>query len=149
MLTITDQITDHLSAVRFLFKEYAEWMEHELCFEGFAQELENLPGEYVPPDGFLLLAFVDESPAGCIALRRFDEETCEMKRLWVNEKFRDKKIGYSLIENFLIKAKALDYNYVRLETTPKMSKAMDLYLSFNFQMVSNSDKIIIMYKKID
>ncbi|KAA3636254.1 MAG: GNAT family N-acetyltransferase [Calditrichaeota bacterium] len=149
MLKITDKISEHLSAVRLLFKEYAEWMDHDLCFEGFADELENLPGEYAPPDGFLLLAFIDETPVGCIALRRFDEETCEMKRLWVNDKYRNLKIGVRLIEEFLLRAAKLDYRHVRLETTPKMTKAIDLYRSFKFQIVSDSEKIIVMFKKID
>ena len=60
---------DDIEHARQLFKEYAAWLEIDLCFQNFDQELASLPGDYAPPDGRLLLAIEADQIAGCVALR--------------------------------------------------------------------------------
>lgn len=70
-----------LAHVRGLLQEYAAALDFDLCFRGFQAELAGLPGEYAPPTGRLLPALAGDEAAGCVALRRIDDATCEMKRL--------------------------------------------------------------------
>ncbi|MDH5223124.1 MAG: GNAT family N-acetyltransferase, partial [Betaproteobacteria bacterium] len=77
-----------LDAVRALFREYQAWVAEPCCFAGFERELAELPGEYGPPGGLLLLAHEDGAPAGCAALRRLEDGTAEMKRLYVRPAYR-------------------------------------------------------------
>ena len=69
--------------VRELFMEYSVSLGVNFCFQGFAEELANLPGEYTRPSGRLFVVLDEQRAAGCGALRRLDERTCEMKRLYL------------------------------------------------------------------
>ena len=78
----------HIEDTRRLFREYETWLDVDLCFQSFKEELKNLPGRYAAPTGRLLLAFAGEKIAGCIAWRRIDDEICEMKQLYLREESR-------------------------------------------------------------
>ena len=82
-----------MEPVRELFREYADWLKVDLCFQGFERELATLPGDYAPPDGRLLLAWHHEKPVGCVALRRIDATTGEIKRLYVRPGQRGRRTG--------------------------------------------------------
>ena len=66
---------DHLRLTHTLFREYADSLGVDLCFQGFEKELAELPGDYAPPKGRLLLAFHGLKEAGCVALRPLDRST--------------------------------------------------------------------------
>src|ERR1044071_8302554 len=102
MLTIIQAETaEQVATVRELMLEYAAWLEFELCFQGFEEELRTLPGKYALPQGRLLLAMWNE-PAGIGALRSLAESgVCEMKRLYVRPRFRGHSIGRSLAQRLI------------------------------------------------
>lgn len=128
--------------VRCLFREYEDKMGLDLCFQGFEAELASLPGNYAEPSGRLLIAAIDDSVAGCIALKKVDAETCEMKRLFVREEFRGQRIGIALIERLIADAREIGYKRLRLDTFPPiMSKAVELYRIYGFREIEpyNSD----------
>ena len=125
-----------MEVVRALFLEYADSLGVDLCFQNFSVELAGLPGDYSPPTGALLLAWIDEKAVGCVALRRLDAEACEMKRLYVRPEARAHRLGRSLAEAILEKGKELGYRRMRLDTLPDMRAAIALYESLGFRQIS-------------
>jgi putative acetyltransferase len=134
MITITPaRGAQDIEEARELFGEYQAGLGIDLCFQGFTEELAGLPGAYVPPDGRLLLAREDGELCGCIALRRLDADTCEMKRLFVRPQFRGNGAGRILAERIIAEARAAGYLRMRLDTlASRMDRAIALYRELGF-----------------
>jgi len=120
---------------RVLIREYAASLAFSLDFQGFAHELETLRTEYGPPSGALHLARAGPRYAGCVALRRLDEETCEMKRLFVRPAYRHLGLGRRLATGILGEARRLGYRWMVLDTVPSMTAAIALYRSLGFEEI--------------
>jgi putative acetyltransferase len=126
----------HVEAARELFLEYAAWLQVDLCFQGFQQELADLPGKYASPRGALLLAMDRDHPVGCIALRPLENDICEMKRLFVRPAAQGRHLGERLINAIIAEARRLNYSAMRLDTLPgKMDRAIDLYRRAGFHEI--------------
>ena len=123
---------NELEAVKELFLEYACSLDFDLRFQDFEGELASLPGDYAPPSGALLVAFEDGEVSGCVALRRIDASTCEMKRLYVHPAYRQRGIGRMLAERVIRIARELGYRSMKLDTVPGMTEANALYRSLGF-----------------
>ena len=121
-----------IEQARALFREYERWVGEPCCFAGFERELAELPGEYGAPAGRLLLAVEDGAAAGCVALRRLQGDTLEMKRLYVRPQYRGRGLGRRLAEAAVGAARAAGGGTLVLDTLPKMSPAIALYGALGF-----------------
>ena len=125
-----------IAQVRELFQEYAQGVGDDLCFQGFQQELAELPSSYGPPRGRLLLALDAGQPCGCVGLRPLSGDRCEMKRLYVRPAARERGLGRLLVLEVLRLAESLGYGRMVLDTLPAMAAARALYASLGFQVVA-------------
>ena len=128
-----------MDTVREIFREYADALGVDLCFQDFESELALLPGDYAAPRGALLLAEVDGAIAGCCALRPLDAadypNASEMKRLFVRKAFRGFGLGRELAEAMLDRARQAGYACVLLDTLDDMESARALYADLGFEEI--------------
>jgi ribosomal protein S18 acetylase RimI-like enzyme len=138
MRILQAQSETEVQQVRELFAEYVAWLGINLCFQNYDKEVADLPGEYAPPRGRLLLALTDDgAAAACAALRDLGNGICEMKRLFVRPDFRGQRLGWQLAEMILAEARAIGYKYIRLDTLPgKMDRAIAMYRVLGFKDIA-------------
>lgn len=136
MLTIVQaEFHENLAQVRELFREYADSLGFDLCFQDFEKELAGLPGDYAPPAGRLYLAFEEARPAGCVGLRKISADVCEMKRLYVRPLDRGKGVGRRLAMTLIEDARKIGYSRMFLDTVRSMKRAIALYGSLGFKPI--------------
>ncbi len=114
---------EDVEAVRELLREYEAGLDVDLSFQNFDAELAD-------PLGFYELVLLADG--GCVALRRIDDETCEMKRLYVRPTARGGGLGRRLAEAIVAEARARGYRRMLLDTLPTMTAARSLYATLGF-----------------
>lgn len=138
-LRVADSV-EELSSIRDLFLEYQADLGIDLCFQGFAHELDTLPGDYAEPAGVLMLATIDGMPVGCCAFRPLVSSdhlnACEMKRLFVRPSHRGVGLGRLLVEQVMARASLAGYSTMLLDTLSDMEAARALYQEVGFVEVA-------------
>jgi GNAT superfamily N-acetyltransferase len=127
------------NTARSMFREYADHLSTDLCFQNFSEELKNIEHIYGPPEGSLLFAEdLSGNQLGCVSIRKLNAATCELKRMYVRPEFRKQGIGKILLDHALDIAGQLGYKQIRLETLPAMKEARQLYFSRGFSEVASN-----------
>jgi GNAT superfamily N-acetyltransferase len=136
-----------LDEVRRLFGEFVVWHHARQAqnvgligayfdSEAGQAELAGLPGAYDATEGgALMLAWHRGDALGCVALRQLDDESCEMKRMYVGDAGRGRGIGRALAEAVIQRARDLGYPAMYLDTSIEQHEAIGLYRSLGFTEV--------------
>ena len=132
---IVAQDKSDIEAVANLLREYAAIRNYDKAMGDFEKELLELPGEYQFPFGILLIAYYKKEPAGCVAFRQIEGDFCEMKRMFVSEKYRGLKIGVELVKAVLKAATEMGFKKILLDTHPWMTVAQDIYRKEGFKEI--------------
>lgn len=101
--------------------------------QGYGEELAHLEQKYGAPDGRLYVVEAEGRVVGCVALRRFDETRCELKRLYVVPSMRGCGIGRKLTRQLIADARQIGYHQMLLDTLPFLREAIALYESEGFR----------------
>jgi N-acetylglutamate synthase-like GNAT family acetyltransferase len=118
-----------------LIIEYIKWLNEDLTYQNIDDELMNFPQKYEEPDGTFIIAKDNDNVIGCVGLRRLEENICEMKRLFVNDKYKGNGIGRKLVEIIIEEAKIKNYKRMRLDTLKTMESALNIYHKNNFSEI--------------
>lgn len=144
MLTIFQAESDeHKDHVRTLFWEYLQWANALLNREfgvnfDIASMLERDMAElakFAPPHGRLLLAQYDNEIVGMACLRKLDQDSAEVKRMYAQQPFRGKGIGRSVIEQLIAEARQSGYARILLDSAGFMHAAHAMYRAAGFQEI--------------
>ena len=133
--------SEHVAAAEELMREYTEWVmplapdsEQAPAYTDLERELASLPGPYAPPNGSLQLAMVGDRAAGCVALKRLDTTTAELKRMYVRSEFRGRSLGTHLVTALIRDARQLGYQRIVLDSLKVMTHAHQVYQSLGFRL---------------
>jgi ribosomal protein S18 acetylase RimI-like enzyme len=123
-----------------LLYAYGAYMYEELQLkagkESFYYDLLLFPGmKFSRPDGLFLVALAGNEAAGCVGLKRFSHDSCEMKRLFVLPHFRAAGIGRLLNSTIIKAAKEMGYKKMLLDTNLEMTDAINLYKKSGFKEI--------------
>jgi GNAT superfamily N-acetyltransferase len=135
--------TDYL-AFAGLVSEYVQWcrvryetnpwfVEEVFGFQSLAAELKTLANTYGAPNGTTLLARQEGVICGGGAFRRFSDEACEMKRLFVPQRFAGRGTGRGLCRELMRAAAREGYKRMLLDTGNLLKEAVGLYHSMGFR----------------
>ena len=141
-----------IEEIKALFREYEKFLDVDLCFQGFEEELATLPGKYAPPTGELLIAMVDDRVAGCVGVRPIEPGVCEMKRLYVRPEFRGLGLGRDLAERIIAVSRKMGYRQMKLDTLGFLEAAIHVYRSLGFREIGsyyNNPLEEVMYWQLD
>lgn len=149
---IEAQTTD-METVRDLFRAYQAWLNVDICFQGFEQELATLPGHYAALKGVIYIAIDEDNTIACGAIRPIvdsSENSAELKRLFVHADYRGKGIGKNLFNTLMTSAEDIGYDSIVLETLAIMKTAKSMYLNYGFECIStcnqNADSEVELYR---
>jgi putative acetyltransferase len=116
-----------------LFTAYQVELGEDLCFQGFAAEIQSPLEKYTHKGGALFLAIWDQQPAGCIAFQSLPERgVCEMKRMFVPPAYRERGIGELLAQKAIETAQRRGYSTMVLDTLDRLEPAIRLYEKLGF-----------------
>jgi putative acetyltransferase len=149
---IIAKTTMEYEAASILFQEYAKWLDIDLSFQHFEEELLHLKEMYGYPNGAILLSRKENIYTGCIAIRKKTGGVAELKRMYIKPNYRNAGIGFSLLEKALAIAKELEYKKIRLDTLDTMHAAIHIYKNLGFREIEpyyfNPEKNAIFFEKI-
>lgn len=142
---------EYASAVK-LFEEYANWLNIDLRFQNFSEELQQVKSMYGHPKGCIILCREDSEFIACVAVRPKENNIAEIKRMYVKPEHQRKGIGMRLLEMSLGFAKQTGYEKVRLDTLNTMTPAMNLYLKNGFYTIPayyyNPEPTAVYFEKV-
>lgn len=150
--TRTDEIHALFSEYTEMLVEGDETFKEYLKLQNYDEELDHPEVKYQMPKGRLYLALWDGVPAGCIGLKKIDEDNCEMKRLYVRPQFRKKHIADALVSQIITDAKEIGYTHMLLDTLPFLQSAVRLYKKYGFYEIpryNDSPMDHAIYMKLD
>jgi len=96
----------------------------------------EVQSNYFEAGGTFLVVLNGDQVVGSGALRRLDDETAELKRMWLLEKYHGQGIGYQLISQIIDFAHQNGYARIRLQTSPIQVRALSFYRQVGFYEIS-------------
>lgn len=132
-----------LDQARRLFRAFLAWhrdrhvsdldlIDGYFDADAWQAEVDGLPGPYSAPDGGLLICWEADLAMGCVGFKRFDADSCQMKRMFVVSMARGRGAGRALAEAAIAGARAAGYRTMYLDTSVRQTEAIALYRDLGF-----------------
>ena len=135
------KLPNDIDSIKKLWTDYLTWGNDQMQLlhgvhphnptEAVEQDIEMI-AKFLPPNGRLILAFVDDEACGIGCLKSIDSAIGEIKRMYVDPSFRKVGAGRAILQSLLTAAKEAGYKKVRLDSPKFMTAAHSLYRCVGF-----------------
>jgi putative acetyltransferase len=98
-------------------------------------DMDQISTQYTEPSGTFLVLLDDGRVVGTGAVRRLDDQTCELKRMWFLPEYRGKGHAAKMCELLFAFARSAGYRRIRLDTAPELLAAEKLYRRLGFHPI--------------
>ena len=136
------RLPNDIDFIKKLWTDYLTWGNDKMQMlygvhphnpeEAVREDIKNID-KFLPPNGRLIIAFIDEEACGIGCLKSINEEIGEVKRMYVDPSFRQIGAGRAILKDLLNAAKETGYKKVRLDSPKFMEAAHSLYRSIGFK----------------
>ncbi len=124
------------AALKALVQEYVAWLGIDMGFQNFDDEMAHIESKYSLPNGMFWIAQDAQQYVGCVAFRRLDAVTAEVKRLYVQPAHRDQQLGQHLMQTLIETTRQLGYQRLVLDTVPQTQQSHHLYQRLGFKSIA-------------
>ncbi len=125
-------VTEYVEWCRVRYQDHVWFVDQVFGHQSLSSELETLSTSYSAPNGTALLAIRDSQVCGGGAYRRLADGSCEMKRLYVPNRFKGRGTGRRLCDAIISSARDEGFQLMRLDTGNLFTEAIEMYKSFGF-----------------
>jgi ribosomal protein S18 acetylase RimI-like enzyme len=107
---------------------------------------------YGKPTGGIVLCKIKSEFTGCVGIRKIDNDTAELKRMFIKTAYQKQGTGKTLLDKAVELAKSLNYKAIRLDTLNYMTPAIKLYRQYGFYEIpayyTNPNETALYFEKI-
>ena len=145
-------LPDDIDCIKKLWTDYLTWGNDKMQMlygvhphdpaEAVKEDIKNI-NKFLPPNGRIILAFIDENPCGIGCLKSINGEIGEIKRMYVDSSFRQIGAGRAILHGLINAAKETNYKKLRLDSPKFMEAAHSLYRSVGFKDISVYEEVEI------
>ena len=101
--------------------------------QGVLHDMDDIQQTYFDNDGIFLVMTDNDQIIGTGAVRKIDDEICELKRVWLLFEYHSKGLGYRMMQELFAFARERKYKRMRLETDrDHQNRAFDFYKRLGF-----------------
>jgi putative acetyltransferase len=133
----THQIDDAKNVIAVVCQEIWGISKEQLGQYDTFQDVQNVQEHYFKNNGIFLVLMDGEQVVGTGAVRRLNEEVCELKRMWLLKPYRGRGFGLQMAQTLLDFAGAQHYKRMRLDLAneQKQSQAITFYKRLGFYTI--------------
>lgn len=119
------------------FKKLISKLDKYLSIVNGEQDAFYAPNNVLDPLDTAVIAYYNNKPVGCGCFKRFDEDSVEIKRMYVDPDLRGRGIASTILNELEKWAKENGFKYTVLETGLKLDDANALYRKQGYEVIEN------------
>ncbi|MCV2403264.1 GNAT family N-acetyltransferase [Marinomonas sp. C2222] len=150
-MTIIPYTVNFKSQFIQFFQTAMEEMGFEYIPETKDSDVVSVEAIYQTNGGCFMIACDEGQVVGSIGVKRFSENTAELKRFYVLKHYQGNGFGFQLLDKAVKEARTSGFHSIRLGTTHESNKAINMFQTYGFYQIAryNQDPYAEVFMELD